>query len=85
MNDNLLVTATCRLDFPSSITSNTSSGLLTNLSVAPFTKTTLSLSSCTARLTFDAERQFFNGLTNKYIFELTIEQISDFVKIDLKI
>lgn len=34
----LLVTAICRLAFPSSITSNTSSGLETNLSVAPYAK-----------------------------------------------
>lgn len=48
-----LVTAICRFDFPSSITSKTSSGLETNRSVAPFTNGTRFLSSCTLRLTFD--------------------------------
>jgi hypothetical protein len=35
--NDLLVTAVCRLRFPSSIVSNTSSGLLTNRSEHPFT------------------------------------------------
>jgi len=41
----LLVTAICLLALPSSITANTSSGLDTKRSVAPFTKGTLFLSS----------------------------------------
>uniref|UniRef100_A0A6B0U7Y6 Uncharacterized protein n=1 Tax=Ixodes ricinus TaxID=34613 RepID=A0A6B0U7Y6_IXORI len=41
----MFVTAMCLLDFPSSMTSITSSGLVTNLSVAPLTKGTLFLSS----------------------------------------
>ena len=53
----LLVTATCLLLFPISITSKTSSGLDTNLSVAPFTYGTLFLSSWTARLTLDTRIQ----------------------------
>lgn len=49
----------CRFAFPSSITSNTSSGLETKRSVAPFTNGTRFLSSCTLRLTFDtAEKQY---------------------------
>lgn len=48
---NILVTAMCLFAFPSSITSNTSSGDDTNLSVAPFTYGILFLSSCTLRLT----------------------------------
>lgn len=53
----LLVTAICLLAFPSSITSNTSSGLDTNLSVAPFTNGTRFLSSCTLKLTLLTEIQ----------------------------
>lgn len=52
---NLLVTATWRLAFPSSMTSKTSSGLETNLSVAPLTKGTLFLSSCTLRFTLETK------------------------------
>lgn len=51
----LLVTAICLLDFPSSIDSKTSSGLETNLSVAPFTNGTLFLSSCTLKLTLETK------------------------------
>lgn len=49
----ILVTAICLFDLPSSITSNTSSGLDTNLSVAPLTNGTLFLSSWTLRFTLD--------------------------------
>lgn len=53
----LLVTAMCRFAFPSSITSNTSSGLVTNLSVAPLTNGIRFLSSWTLRLTFETVQQ----------------------------
>uniref|UniRef100_A0A182J2R4 Uncharacterized protein n=1 Tax=Anopheles atroparvus TaxID=41427 RepID=A0A182J2R4_ANOAO len=49
----MFVTAMCRFDLPSSITSNTSSGLETKRSDAPFTYGTRFLSSCTLKFTFD--------------------------------
>lgn len=71
----LLVTAMCLLDFPSSITSNTSSGLETNLSVAPFTNGTLFLSSCTLRLTFDTENISPKFVSVKNTFDISNQLI----------
>lgn len=79
ITNDVLVTAMCRLDLPSSIDSKTSSGLETNLSVAPFTNGTLFLSSCTLKFTLETEMRrisifsmkkqfFFYRLTNPWFY-----------------